>query len=73
MESNKCLECFKDIKNYKFKFCFVCSQKRKKQYDLEHPHKCECGKSIKQDYKFCYDCNTKQPKEVKKSCVEDYL
>ena len=75
MESNKCLQCSKEIKNFlKFKYCFICSRDRKKQYELEHPDKClQCDKSIKMGYKLCYDCNSKKVIEPKKSYVDDYL
>ncbi len=75
MESNKCLQCSKEIKNFlKFKYCFLSSRDRKKQYELEHPDHClHCDKSIKSGYKLCYDCNSKKVIEPKKSYVDDYL
>jgi len=75
MEAQKCMECQKDIKNYKFRYCFLCSKARKKKYIEEHPDECEsCKLPTREGYKLCFQCNKTKPLlESKKSYVDDYF
>jgi hypothetical protein len=74
MEASKCQNCSKDIKNYKFRYCFLCSKERKKIYIAEHPNKCKkCEIPVKCGFSLCYSCNKKKPVVEVMNDYNDYF
>lgn len=68
MESFKCQNCSKDLKNYKFKYCFMCSKERKKLYI----NKCDkCDTMCKEGFKLCYNCNLIESQKKCESVIEE--
>jgi len=61
-----CEDCGVELKDRKYKKCYICNKTGKGESKQEKPTCADCGKELKDDkYEKCYTCNQKNP--VKKT------